>query len=179
MRYVATTELGEFTIELREGGKEVLVNGHPHRVDMQPIGDRAHSSQTEYRRGSQALFSLLVDNSSYEILVEQQGDEFGVLVEGKLHTVRVDDLERHRLAEVVSPRAAPKVEIAIESPMPGLVVSVGVKVGQPVSRGQVLVVLESMKMENEVLAPQDGVVQAIRVAAGDFVTSHQVLLVIK
>jgi biotin carboxyl carrier protein len=51
--------------------------------------------------------------------------------------------------------------------MPGLVVQVPVSVGQEVSAGQVLVVLESMKMENELPAPRQGVVKAIHISVGD------------
>jgi biotin carboxyl carrier protein len=195
MKYVATTELQEFAIELVDGGKDIVVDGNLHHVDMRSIpaeaGPRVLPSSGRGRYcispalwrgssgGNHALFSLLVDNCSYEVLVEQQGEEFRVLVAGKLHTVRVEDMERHRLSELVSPRTEPRVETAIAAPMPGLVVSVPVRVGQVVAAGEVLVVLESMKMENEVRAPQDAVVQAVHVAAGDFVTGHQVLLRVK
>ena len=174
MKYVATTELQEFTIELTSGGKGVVLDGQFHHLDMQPIPAQAGPST-----GNHALFSLLVDNYSYEVLVEEQGEEYRVLVVGKLHTVRVEDVERHRLSELIGPRTDPRVEAAIAAPMPGLVVSVPVRVGQAVAAGEVLVVLESMKMENEVRAPQDAVIQAIHVAAGDFVTAHQVLLRVK
>jgi len=199
MRYVATTELKEFTVELVDTGKGVVLDGQLHQVDMQPIpaqagapGGLAPNARGTPNRGypqvarvapssagNHALFSLLVDNSSYEVLVEQQGEEFRVLVAGKLHTVRVEDMERHRLSELVAPRTEPKVETAIAAPMPGLVVSVPVRVGQAVSAGEVLVVLESMKMENEVRAPQDAIIQTVHVAAGDFVTAHQILLRVK
>jgi biotin carboxyl carrier protein len=174
MKYVATTELQEFTIELLEGGKGAVLDGQLHQIDMQPIPAQAGPTTANH-----ALFSLLVDNFSYEILVEQQGEEYRVLVGGKLHTVRVEDLERHRLSELIGPRTEPRIETAIAAPMPGLVVSVPVRVGQTVAAGEVLVVLESMKMENEVRAPQGAVIQAVHVAAGDFVTAHQVLLRVK
>jgi biotin carboxyl carrier protein len=174
MKYVATTELQEFTIELLEGGKGAVLDGQLHQVDMQPIPAQAGPTTANH-----ALFSLLVDNCSYEVLVEQQGEEYRVLVGGKLHTVRVEDLERHRLSELIGPRTEPRIETAIAAPMPGLVVSVPVRVGQTVAAGEVLVVLESMKMENEVRAPQGAVIQAVHVAAGDFVTAHQVLLRVK
>jgi len=182
MKYVATTELKEFTVELFDRGKGVMVDGQLHQVDMQPIpAEAARTPKRGYgaSSGDHALFSLLVDNSSYEVLVEQQGEEFRVLVAGKLHTVRVEDMERHRLSELVAPRTEPKVETAIAAPMPGLVVSVPVRVGQTVSAGEVLVVLESMKMENEVRASQDALIQTVHVAAGDFVTARQVLLRVK
>ena len=191
MKYVASTELQEFTVELVDGTADVVVDGELHHLDMRPIPMEAGRSAGNAGRssgpanyagrssGNHVLFSLLVDNDSYEVLVEQQGDEFRVLVAGKLHTVRVEDLEHHRLSELVGPRTEPKVETAVTAPMPGLVVSVPVKVGQVVATGDVLVVLESMKMENEVRAQQDAVIQAIHVAAGDFVTGHQVLLRVK
>jgi biotin carboxyl carrier protein len=183
MKYVATTELQEFTIELADGDKGVVLDGQFHHLDMQPIlaeaGPKVSPSSGRGSSGNHALFSLLVDNCSYEVLVEQQGDDFRVLVAGKLHTVRVEDAERHRLSELIGPRMEPKVETAIAAPMPGLVVSVPVRVGQTVAAGEVLVVLESMKMENEVRAPQGAVIQAVHVAAGDFVTAHQVLLRVK
>jgi biotin carboxyl carrier protein len=201
MKYVASTELQEFIIELVDGAKGVVVDGELHHLDMQPIPMEAGrptrggsnssgpanpagrssgpANYTGRSSGNHVLFSLLVDNHSYEVLVEQQGEEFRVLVAGKLHTVRVEDIEHHRLSELVGPRTEPRVETAITAPMPGLVVSVPVRVGQSIAAGDVLVVLESMKMENEVRAPQDAVIQAVHVAAGDFVTGHQVLLRVK
>ena len=73
----------------------------------------------------------------------------------------------------------PKGESAIRAPIPGTVVSVPVTAGQPVSQGEVLLVLESMKMHNELRSPQDGVIQAVNVAAGDLVKGDQVLLVVE
>ena len=123
--------------------------------------------------------ALLVDNGSYEVLIEEQGREIRVLLEGKLYIVRVEGKRRQRLLELVTPRTMPKGKLSIRPPMPGMVVSVPVKTGEAVSAGQVLVILESMKMENELRAPQDGVIQAINVTAGDFVIGDQVLLVVE
>ena len=55
--------------------------------------------------------------------------------------------------------------------MPGTIVSVDVTVGQSVSEGDVLVILEAMKMENEIMAPHDGVVAGIHVSKGQSVDS--------
>jgi biotin carboxyl carrier protein len=63
--------------------------------------------------------------------------------------------------------------------MPGLVVRVGVEPGQVVRRGQVLVVLQAMKMENELSAPRDGTVREIRVRAGQAVDHGEVLAVLE
>jgi biotin carboxyl carrier protein len=60
--------------------------------------------------------------------------------------------------------------------MPGLVVAVPVSEGQDVKKGQVILILESMKMQNELKAPRDGVIQRIKVKAGESVEQKQTLL---
>jgi biotin carboxyl carrier protein len=67
-------------------------------------------------------------------------------------------------------------EFHLKAPMPGLVVAVPVEEGQQVKKGQVLVILESMKMQNELKSPRDGTVARIRVRAGESVEQKQALL---
>ena len=70
-----------------------------------------------------------------------------------------------------APAAAPAAagSIAVTAPMPGKILGVKASAGQAVKRGQVLLILEAMKMENEIVAPQDGTVASINVAVGDSV----------
>ncbi|HOY90075.1 MAG TPA: acetyl-CoA carboxylase biotin carboxyl carrier protein subunit, partial [Bacillota bacterium] len=76
-------------------------------------------------------------------------------------------------APVAAPAAsAPAVGAStIKAPMPGTVLSIKVTAGQSVKRGDVLLILEAMKMENEISAPADGVVAGIRVQAGSTVNT--------
>jgi biotin carboxyl carrier protein len=60
--------------------------------------------------------------------------------------------------------------------MPGLVVAVLIEEGQEVKKGQVMLILESMKMQNELKAPRDGVMGRVRVKAGESVEQRQTLL---
>lgn len=174
MKYVAQTNQSEFIVDLLDGGKRVQVGDAMHDVDIKDIG-------------SHRLFSLLVDNNSYEVLIEPITDAAGgpritgysVLVGGKVYVVQVDSLERHLLSRLAVPAAAPQEELAVRAPMPGMVVSLSVSAGQTVTAGQVLLTLESMKMENEVCAPRDGVVRAVHVTAGELVAGQKVLLRIK
>ncbi|GMU59092.1 MAG: acetyl/propionyl-CoA carboxylase subuit alpha [Myxococcaceae bacterium] len=82
-----------------------------------------------------------------------------------------------------APRFPPPVDEAVKggfmAPMPGKVVKVQVKDGERVKRGQVLLVLEAMKMEQATAAPEDGVVQQVLVREGDQVTAGQILVVMK
>lgn len=63
----------------------------------------------------------------------------------------------------------------VAAPMPGKILGIKAAVGQAVKRGDVLVVLEAMKMENEIVAPQDGTVASINVATGDSVEAGATL----
>ncbi|MCY0880200.1 MAG: biotin/lipoyl-binding protein [Firmicutes bacterium] len=118
---------------------------------------------------------------------------FRVTVNGKVYEVEAEELT----AAVAppdrpeSPPARPADErptnlpprpqaegAAVEAPLPGVVLDVKVQVGQQVSFGQVLVILEAMKMENEITAPAPGVVQSVRVAPGDNVAQGDILVVL-
>ena len=83
-------------------------------------------------------------------------------------------------APAAAPKAAPAApkaaapagaqgSVAVTAPMPGKILGVKASAGQAVKRGQVLLILEAMKMENEIVAPQDGTVATINVAVGDSV----------
>ncbi|MCI5734648.1 MAG: biotin/lipoyl-containing protein [Eubacterium sp.] len=66
--------------------------------------------------------------------------------------------------------------VKVEAPMPGTILDVKVSVGDSVSSGSVLCILEAMKMENEIVAPQDGTVASINVAKSDSVEAGQVII---
>ena len=80
-----------------------------------------------------------------------------------------------------APAAAPKAAgaagaVTVKAPMPGNILDVKVAAGASVKAGDVLVILEAMKMENEIVAPQDGTVASINVNKGDTVNSGDVLV---
>jgi biotin carboxyl carrier protein len=174
VKYVAIIDQKEVILDLLDGGRRIQVGDQERDVEIKDIG-------------SHRLFSLLVDNNSYEVLIEPITDAAGgsritgyrVLVGGKVYVVEVDSLERHLLSRLAVPPVATQEELAVRAPMPGMVVTLSVSAGQSVTTGQVLLVLESMKMENEVCAPRDGVVRAVHVSAGELVTGQKVLLRIK
>lgn len=66
--------------------------------------------------------------------------------------------------------------VKIEAPMPGTILDVKVSNGTAVTNGQVLCILEAMKMENEIVAPQDGTVASVNVNKGDSVEAGQVII---
>lgn len=65
--------------------------------------------------------------------------------------------------------------VKVSSPMPGKIVSVKAAVGQAVKKGDVILILEAMKMENEIVCPQDGTIASINVSAGQSVEAGSLL----
>lgn len=165
MKYLTTVNQIEYEVELLEDGR-VLVNGRAYQVDFSDID------------GGQA-FSLLVDGQSFEAFVsEDDVDGLQVVIEGVRYAADViDEHEKLLRAAGAEPGAASGV-YELSAPMPGLVVRVPVAPGQQVEKGQVLVILESMKMQNELKAPHAGVVTVVRVAEGDNVEKRDQLVVL-
>jgi len=81
-------------------------------------------------------------------------------------------------APVAAPAAAPANGEKINAPMPGTILAVNVSNGSVVKKGDVLMVLEAMKMENEIMAPCDGTVSAVSVTKGASVESGALLCVL-
>ena len=114
--------------------------------------------------------------------------KYRVNVNGTVYDITLEVLEGEA-AKAPAPVAAPAAPAApaaapvaggqsVDAPMPGNIISVNVKPGQAVKKGDVLLILEAMKMENEIMAPVDGTVGTVSVAAGQTVQSGQQLLTI-
>ncbi|MCB9637898.1 MAG: biotin/lipoyl-binding protein [Myxococcales bacterium] len=100
-----------------------------------------------------------------------------VAIDGRLHQVRFTPLRATRQTQ--SAANAAEGEGSITAFMPGTIVRVMVEEGQKVVMGDVLLILEAMKMENEVKAPHDGVVKTVAVSAGANVNKGQMLVEIE
>ena len=110
--------------------------------------------------------------------------KYRVNVNGTAYEVEIEEMAGAPVAApVAAPAAAPAPAASgagesINAPMPGNILSVNVAAGDTVKKGQVLMVLEAMKMENEIMAPRDGKVTAVAVAKGAAVESGALLCTI-
>jgi biotin carboxyl carrier protein len=155
-----------------------------HRVDVRPAGESTFTVEidgvvrtVDSRRVGQTTYSLLIDGGSVVAEVSAEGDDFTVSVDGEIFRIRLVD-ERRRQIALGEPEEE-KGRHEIRSMMPGKVVDVLVQVGDPVIRGQGLVIIEAMKMENELKSQAAGEVKEIRVQPGQAVETNQVLVVIE
>ena len=116
---------------------------------------------------------------------------YNITVNGVTYTVQVEEVNEGAVpvatptaapkAAPVAPKAAPKPsgaagKVSVKAPMPGNIMKVNCKVGASVKKGDVLVVLEAMKMENDICAPEDGVVASVEVAQGATVETDTLLV---
>lgn len=108
--------------------------------------------------------------------------KYKVNVNGTAYEVEIEEMTGAptvAAAPVAASAAAPAASGAgesITSPMPGNILAVNVAAGDMVKKGQVLMVLEAMKMENEISAPQDGTIASVNVRKGDVVNSGDLLI---
>jgi biotin carboxyl carrier protein len=112
-------------------------------------------------------YTITVNGTVYDVTVEENGSAPSAPVSTAA-------------PKKAAPKAAPKTSggagsVKVNAPMPGKILSVKASVGQTVKKGDVLLILEAMKMENEVVAPEDGTVASIDVAVGDSVEAGAVL----
>lgn len=124
-------------------------------------------------------FHFIYQHKSYnaEVISESIEDKSMVIkVNGKLCTVQVEDQFDMLIKELGLEGSNTKLAREIKAPMPGLVLSVSVAVGQQVAKGDSLLVLEAMKMENLLKSTTEGIIKKICVSTGDKVEKNQVLI---
>jgi 3-methylcrotonyl-CoA carboxylase alpha subunit len=145
-----------FEVQLREakGEWEAVVNGQPLRLALRPAGEgrcvveHAGEPRTLHFARDGGTLHLFWDGVAYRLLETRESAR----------------------------RQARPDTGALEAPMPGRVSAVKVALGQRVSKGDELLIVEAMKMENAVRAPRDGVVRAVHVSVGEMVTPGRALL---
>jgi biotin carboxyl carrier protein len=124
-------------------------------------------------------FNILRNNRSFNVIVESFDPEsnlFQLKVNGKLINVKTLDRMQILLQSMGLDTTVGRKLNEIKAPMPGLVVRITVEEGAQVKKGDSLLVLEAMKMENVIKAPGDAVVGKIKVNAGQAVEKNQLLI---
>lgn len=177
-KYRLKLEHHEYEVEVEEDAEGYKVRIHPpagrgrrtprwHPVSLERIGDTAR-------------YSLIFDHRPYDLFAEESPQGFHVVVGGR--TIAVQSVDRKRRGvlgpSALEPEAGEEGEWVLTSPMAGVVVQVMVKVDEEVQSGDVLLVVEAMKMQNELRARRAGTVKAVYVSEGQRVDQGAPLLVV-
>ncbi len=158
----------------------IVVDGEAHEIELE---------------GDPPSLTVRVDGSAYRARVSSASDGYRVRLGGTQHRVEVRgtqvfvDGQPHAVSAepaAFDPSSAASVGVAgsggvleVRPPMPGRVVKIRVAVGDRVKRGQTLVVLEAMKMQNEIPAPGDAVVRSLSVSEGESIPGDRVIAVLE
>ncbi len=138
-------------------------------------------------------FKFKIRGNSYEVNINRfEGNEIELEVNGTPYHVEIEkEIKKSKTPTLVRPHVDVKKtdhEIKkshksgttlVKSPLPGTVMKIHVKVGDAVKKGQNLLVMEAMKMENNVTAEKDGVIKAIKVGEGESVLQNDILIEIE
>ncbi len=139
-------------------------------------GKQFDADVLEFKKGK---FHIIRDNRSFEaeiIRVNKEDKTVIIKVNNTIYPVSVKDKYDELLQEIGIDAAGGKKVNDIKAPMPGMVLKVMVESGQKIQKGDAIVILEAMKMENILKAPADGVIKKIHILKGDKVEKNQVLI---
>jgi biotin carboxyl carrier protein len=163
MNYAATFKGEDLRVKVEEsepGLFRVCIDGETYEVDFFDAQDN--------------IFSLIIDHQSYEIDIDEVGcGNYSVLLKGDHFDVQIVDEKKKKLAEKLGAGASGRQEI--KSPMAGNIWKLMKSQGDTVTEGEVILILEAMKMENEIRSPIDGVVTTMNSVEGSAVSAGALL----
>ena len=155
----------EFNVELDKDLNSGLLNGETFNWDVIKIKENT--------------YNVIKDNKSYnlEVLsIKPEEKSFFIKVDGIKYQFNAKDKYDELLHSLGMDNLASKKVSDLKAPMPGLVLEVSVEGGQQVSKGDALLILEAMKMENVIKSPTDGVIKSISINKGETVEKNQLIL---
>ena len=162
----------------------VEVNGRPHEVTVvERLGELrvtvdGKPFELEYEEvDTLGQVALRVGTKSFGVSIEGDADSVSATIAGHLYAVTIED-ERERAAHAAE-RASAAAGGIVKSVMPGVVVDLLVDVGDKVEKGQPLLILEAMKMQNEISATSDGTVASVHVTKGEAVSGGAKLMMLE
>jgi len=156
---------GKYDFELTGSEESFLIGNEVLDVDIQEL-DNGHL-HIIYQYKSYNVEVVSTDATSKRTLIKINGKEYYTTIEDRLDLLLKEMGLENGLSPVVS---------AIKAPMPGLVLNIQVIEGQQLKKGDNILVLEAMKMENILKSTADGLVKKIHVSQGDKVEKNQVLI---
>ena len=163
---------------------EVEINGDKIAVQLNK------SSDTAMVNGKEILFSV-VENAHHRLLIRVgtkiykcdniviTDDNLSFSINGETIAIRIKDEEQLLLERLGFTTSKSDLQGVVMAPMPGKILDIPLAEGDDVEKGQAILILEAMKMENELKASMSGVIHSIQVKTGESVEKNQILLEIK
>ncbi len=154
-----------YNFEIEADGDNFKVNGESIKIDSKSVApghvhviykNKSYNVEAVSEDGQSKQATIKVNGNNYQVKIEDQYDQL-------LKNLGMSDLLSNKLVE-------------IKAPMPGLVLNMLIKEGQEIKKGDSLLILEAMKMENLIKSTTDGVIKNILITKGDKVEKGQTLI---
>jgi biotin carboxyl carrier protein len=159
------TDKKEFKVDLDKKLNSGVIDGDSFEWDVINTKGDNYSIIKDNKSYNVEVLSVKPDEKSF--LIKVDGIKYSLNAKDKydelLHSLGMDNLTSNKVAD-------------LKAPMPGLVLEISVEVGQEVVKGDTLLILEAMKMENVIKSPTDGVIKSISVSQSETVEKNQVIL---
>lgn len=165
MIYNVKVDDKDYKLEVVEGAKtlEIKLNGRIIKLDS-------------HQADSNRLTMFLQDNRPFELELAKDNGVYDCWLNSRLAHCEVVDEKTAKYASLMGATAGAGKTNVLKAPMPGLIVKIEVETGQDVKKGDGLIIVEAMKMENELKAAHTGKVKTIKIQTGQPVEKNQVLI---
>lgn len=170
MKYQVQVDGQQVEVEVLQQGSQfqVIIDGRAYQADL-------------YEVSNTSFLSLIIDHRSLEFLVEKDRKRRGhyrVLRDTELYSVAVRPRTPTNSLLPSQATVFAEVENTVRAPMPGVIVELHVAPGDSIEKGQRLLIIEAMKMQNALRSPRAGTVKGVLVSKGERVAHDQVLVVL-
>jgi len=169
MEYFVCIKDKKYTIEFDNNvdvPDTIKINGKKKRIDFQ-------------LESTSDIVSLILNDTIHELHFKEDGEFINSSYKSKEITLKVETKREQMLRKYSESESAEIGVLNIVAPMPGLVVKVMKNEGEKVKKGEGVVIVEAMKMENEVKSIKHGIIGEIKVKEGDKVDKNQVMIIIR
>ena len=174
MLFIAKTDSKQYRIEVKESRGQWEVSLTDTKTEQK---ETCLLNKTDFQQVGEVI-SLIFENRSYLIDIVAEGDDYTVFTKGSHKTIHLLTEERMLYNELAGAGEAMEEEL-MKSGMPGKVVEVRAKEGDQVKEGDLLLVMEAMKMENEIRAGRGGEVKKVYAREGQSVETGSRLILLK
>jgi biotin carboxyl carrier protein len=153
----------EENLSLEKIGSDLFINGDKNELTVELLKDNSYKVFSK----TKIYHVVIIEKSGNQLVLSIDGEE--IKVSRSSHVDRV--LEKLGMSANSSTAISD-----IKAPMPGTILSIDIKDGDSVNKGETILILEAMKMENVIKSPGDGVIKFVSVSVGDNVEKNQLLI---
>ena len=146
-------------------GDEITIDGTDHKIEILKLSGDS--------------ISVLLDGKSHILSLVRNSDGYSIGWNGGVIHASVEDDRDRLMKKLLGSQGGSRTRKKIKAPMPGMIVKLLTKVGAEVKKGDPLVIVEAMKMENEISSPNDGIVAEINITEKQAVEKDMVMITLE